>query len=163
METNAKRTERTFEMKITNAGAAQSSRGFGVSGDVTTGNGTVVEQEEGARPGSWLLCFLWVKNKVRLPRFRRNGGQAGCATASPSTMLCSLLLPHSRIPAVPAVPHLMPLPQDCRGLRWLLFYCQRMEPASRAKAEIVCFCSRLKSHFVQQASTPQYTSPFPLE
>lgn len=117
METNAKRTERTFEMKITNAGAAQSSRGFGVGGDVTTGNGTGVEQEEGARPGSWLLCFLWVKNKVRLPQFWRNGCQAGYATASPSKMLCSLFLPHSRMPAVPAVPHLMPLPRDCRGLR----------------------------------------------
>lgn len=39
---------------------------------VTTGNGTEAEAGH-ARPGSWLLCFLWVKNKVRLPRFWQVG------------------------------------------------------------------------------------------
>lgn len=92
METNAKRTERTFEMKITNAGAAQSFRGFFLrwAEIVTTGNGTEAERSWSRRrrrwgtgPGSWLLCFLWIKNKVRLPRFWQVGadGQADCATA----------------------------------------------------------------------------------
>lgn len=67
METNAKRTERTFEMKITNAGAAQSSRGFGVGGDVTTGNGTGAEQRwnrgrvHGQEVGSSAFCGSKIK------------------------------------------------------------------------------------------------------
>lgn len=67
METNAKRTERSFEMKITNAGAAQSSRGFGVGGDVTTGNGTGAEQRwnrgrvHGQEVGSSAFCGSKIK------------------------------------------------------------------------------------------------------
>lgn len=124
----------------------------------------------GANPG-WIcwgvgppLPFSLGQNKVRPPRlwvvFCRNI-VVGWVASGRSTMLvtvCYCCHPHS-YPALQTLSAPWPRPRlyAFTALRPRLALIVILLPehgASRAKAEIVCCCLRLKSHFVVQAPTP---------